>query len=648
MGHGSHYQHAGNPDKLHTSQMSRNRVILAICGLVCVISAGCSTETYTHWADADVQKMLHEDKQQTLGYQPVTVIDAPIPKGPVPNRAMAEIPATVIVPPQPSAVERQRIDSPHGPMGPELKWMRDWPAPKLEPELGVANVEGKAINHMRMGPPSPFTQIARLDLFKSLGYGIQHSRQYQTQLETLYETALTVTLQHHLLLEPQPFVTTSLQYVGGQADVTTRSALLATQTVGVNQPLPYGGQVSASALVQYVDALDHQSDETTIITPGVGVGIPGGEGSALQLAATVPLLRGAGTANLEPLIQSQRQLIYQVRAFENFRRGFVVSVASQYFRLLTSLQAVNDRRVNYDNSRDTLEQTEALFAADRINFLEVQRAQQEVLDAQTDLINAQASYEESVDSFKLVLGMPVEEDLEIVPVALEVPVPKMTAQEAIALAERYRLDLQTARDQIDDAHRQIGVAENGLLPDLNFNGSASIGNRLGTVANSIDGRTLAYNTGITLNLPVDRLAQRNTYRTALINFAQAQRSLVDQTETVKSAVRDNLRLIQAAELNLEIQRRGIDLAQRRLEYATDLLRLGQQSSSRDQVEAQESLLSAQDGFEQAKSDLQVNVLQFLQTTGTLRVDPHAGTLGQVLNQTDVSDDMDRENPSNNL
>jgi len=630
--------------------MIRNRVILAICGLVCVISGGCSTDTYRRWADADVQKMLHEDKQQTLGYQPVTVIDAPIPKSAVPSRALAQIPATTIVPPQPSAIEPQRADVPHGPLGPELKWMRDWPAPTLEPNLGVADVERRATDRMRLGPPSPFLHIERLDLFKSLGYGIQHSRQYQTQLETLYETALTVTLQHHLLLEPQPFATSSWEYNGGQADVATRSAMTATETVGVNQPLPYGGQVSASALVQFVDALNSQAVETSATSPGVEgtTETVGAEASELSLAGNIPLLRGAGTANLEPLIQSQRQLIYQVRAFENYRRGFVVTVASQYFRLLTSLQAVNDRRVNYNNSRDTLEQTEALFAADRINFLEVQRAQQEVLDAQTDLINAQASYEESVDSFKLVLGMPVEEQLEIVPVALDVPVPKMSAQEAIAVAERYRLDLQTARDQIDDAHRQIGVAENGLLPDLNLNASAAVGNRFGTPAKSLDSRTLSYSGGITLDLPVDRLAERNTYRTALINFAQAQRSLIDQTENVKSAVRDNLRLIQAAELNLEIQRRGIDLAQRRLEYATDLLRLGQQSSSRDQVEAQESLLSAQDGFEQAKSDLQVNVLQFLQTTGTLRVDPHAGTLGEVLNQTDVPDDLEQRNPLNNL
>ncbi len=338
--------------------------------------------------------------------------------------------------------------------------------------------------------------------------------------------------------------------------------------------------------------------------------------------------------NLEPLISAQRELTYQLRAFEDYRRSFAVNVASQYFRLLTGLQSVNDRRINYANAVATLDQTEALFAADRINFLEVQRAQQEVLDAQTDLITAQTVYEEAVDQFKLVIGMPMEEDLQIVPVALDVSVPTMGADEAIAVAEKYRLDLQTARDQIDDARRQIAVAENGLLPDVDLNASSSVGNRANTAARELDSRTLTYNAGITVNLPVDRLAQRNSYRTALINFAQAQRSLVDQTESVKAAVRSSLRQIRTAELNLAIQQRGIDLAQRRLDYSTELLKLGQVSSSRDLVEAQESLLEAQDGFEQAKADLQTNVLQFLQTTGTLRVDPHAGTLGRVLNQLD--------------
>ena len=82
--------------------------------------------------------------------------------------------------------------------------------------------------------------------------------QYQDQLETLYISgALTVTLQRHLLLEPQPFVTTGLNYDGRQGDgpiaadgVDLRSALNATVNAGGRQPLPYGGSVVASTLVQ--------------------------------------------------------------------------------------------------------------------------------------------------------------------------------------------------------------------------------------------------------------------------------------------------------------------------------------------------------------------------------------------------------------
>ena len=92
--------------------MTTKHVNFALLGLLCIISSGCSTDTYRHWADADVQKMLHESKQQTLGYQPVTVIDDPSPKMPAPGTALAEIPQTPIVPPQPPAIEPQRGNVP--------------------------------------------------------------------------------------------------------------------------------------------------------------------------------------------------------------------------------------------------------------------------------------------------------------------------------------------------------------------------------------------------------------------------------------------------------------------------------------------------------------------------------------------------------
>ena len=82
--------------------------------------------------------------------------------------------------------------------------------------------------------------------------------------------------------------------------------------------------------------------------------------------------------NLEPLISSERKLVYQVRAFEDFRRQFAINVARQYFNLINQQQSVQNRRLNYVSLASLTDRTQAIFDAapgNRVlNFLNVQRA----------------------------------------------------------------------------------------------------------------------------------------------------------------------------------------------------------------------------------------------------------------------------------
>jgi hypothetical protein len=68
-----------------------------------------------------------------------------------------------------------------------------------------------------------------------------------------------------------------------------------------------------------------------------------------------------------------------------------------------------------------------------------------------------------------------------------------------------------------------------------------------------------------------------------------------------------------------------------LEYSLELLRRGT-GNARDVTDAQSSLLSSQDSFSQARSDLQVQVLEFLKDSGTIRIDPSAGSIGRALDR----------------
>jgi outer membrane protein TolC len=352
----------------------------------------------------------------------------------------------------------------------------------------------------------------------------------------------------------------------------------------------------------------------------------------MVLRGSLPLLRGAGMVNLEPLVTEERSLVYQVRAFENFRRDFVINVAGQYFRLLNLQQSVLNRRLNYASYVTLTERSRALYSAGRVAFLELQRSLQELLTAQDRLISAQESYFAALDDFKLLLGMPTEQQLEIVPVELDVKLPKIGEGEAVELAFKYRLDLQTARDQTEDARRRVSNARNGLLPDLTLSGEGHLGNPTGTAASDLDSRTSRYTARLDLDLPVDRVAERNVYRRSLINVRAAQRDLEDLQDRVASDVRESLRLMQESQLTLQIQRQGIELAQRRLDNAYTLLRSGKSTSTRDLVEAQNSLLSSRDSYESARATLQINVLRFLRNSGTLRLDPAAGAIGHAMDR----------------
>ena len=56
--------------------------------------------------------------------------------------------------------------------------------------------------------------------------------------------------------------------------------------------------------------------------------------AAIILEADIPLLRGAGLAAREDLIQSERDLIYAARDFEEFRRQFLFDIAREFLDLV--------------------------------------------------------------------------------------------------------------------------------------------------------------------------------------------------------------------------------------------------------------------------------------------------------------------------
>ncbi len=197
----------------------------------------------------------------------------------------------------------------------------------------LANTPVMDLNNQPELPPFPSPPPAGktrsvFTLDDSFNYSLAHSRDYQLQKEDLFIAALNVALARHDF-EPQLFATTGAT-VSGQGEASDyASALSATQSLGVRQKLPTGGEVVATGLVNALQQIR---------------GTVGDAASAeVALSANLPLLRGAGVVAQENLIQTERSLIYQVRDFERFRRAFLVQVAGDYFSLVNQRAQVLNR-----------------------------------------------------------------------------------------------------------------------------------------------------------------------------------------------------------------------------------------------------------------------------------------------------------------
>src|SRR5690606_4262437 len=136
--------------------------------------------------------------------------------------------------------------------------------------------------------------------------------------------------------------------------------------------------------------------------------------------------------------------------------------------LLQQLAAIENTRKQLESLRRQLDRETALYRAGRIAEFRVNIVRNDLLSATPNLAGQREAYILALDRFKIRLGLPVSIPVVIVPSQLDIPEPDISLDGAVEAALAYRLDLQNARDRLDDALRAIRNARNQLLPDLDF------------------------------------------------------------------------------------------------------------------------------------------------------------------------------------
>src|ERR1051325_4993220 len=447
-----------------------------------------------------------------------------------------------------------------------------------------------------------------LSLEDALRIAIGNSRAYQTRKETLYLSGLALTRQRYEF-GPQLFGT-STGSLNRNSDKTQDARL--KSPVGVDQLLKTGAQLSG-AIANDITSFYVGSHTRSAV-------------SAMSVKLTQPLLRGAGSAIVaETLTQAERNVIYEVRGFSRFQTTFALdNVVVPYLRLLQQKDTVRNQYNSYQNAIKSRELSEALGFDGRVSRVQVDQARQRELDSRGAYLLAVERYRDVLDTYKSTLSLPLGVELQPDDKAIDDfkamgldPV-EVTEKDAYPPAVQQRLDLINEIDRFEDAQRKVKVFANALLPDLNLVSTASIDSRNPDYT-KFDWDNYRTSVGLTLNLPLDRLKERNDYRASFITFERQLRTLAQSLDDLRNDVRQGIRGLQLARETYEVQRRSVELANQRVESSDMLFQAGR-VQIRDLLDAQDAQVRAQNAFTQALIDYHATRLGLLRDLGVLNAD----------------------------
>jgi len=444
-----------------------------------------------------------------------------------------------------------------------------------------------------------------LDLVGALRLSQESGRDFLNAEEEYILSAIRLLIERHQW-GPRFFNDISAVVEGAGDDGDFDSALRVVNDLRVTKRLKSGGDVEARLLWQATEQLRE------------GASGDYEQSASLIFSGDIPLLRGAGPSARESLIQAERDLVYAARDFERFRREFLVEIAQDYFSLLEAKSSIANRKRNIRNLADLLRERVALEERGRISKFDVNNTLNDLGSALSSLNTQVDSYTRQLELFKIQLGIDIDKPVRVTRQVLDLSEPKITLAEAVDRAYRYRLDLQNRRDALDDSRRNVAIARNNILPDLDFSADLEVPTdpRVDEGQLNFSGEDLDYSVGVTFGLPLDREQERLRLRQSILNVERATRDLERFEDTIFVDARASVRAIEVARTNLRIAEQRVAITLRRQEEQRIK---ADEIATQERLDTETALLNALNDRDSAETDLRTSILEYLLATGQMRV-----------------------------
>jgi len=338
--------------------------------------------------------------------------------------------------------------------------------------------------------------------------------------------------------------------------------------------------------------------------------------TGVDTTLTQPLLRGFGKE-------------YNLSGFRSAEFGTRSARRSLYLRqvgtVLLTISAVYDVirqrelfQLNEESASRLRVHAYAANAKKKIgmaNQIDVYRAGIQQKQAEENMNTAREAYRSALDNLKILLSLPLDEEIEV-EAPLDYNLVRIAKEQAAKTALQNRVELDQAKDNIREAERLSRVAKHNIWPNLNLVLNYS---RFGIGENFGESTRFdqdSWNVGLVTSTDLARTVERVAFEQSLLNVQGAQRNYNLLRDEVVREVKRNFTNLRGSENSITIREEQIRQSKGQLELAQVKFKFGL-ANNFDLIDAETNLRNAQTNLLAAVIDYILGTTQLRAAMGTL-------------------------------
>lgn len=249
-------------------------------------------------------------------------------------------------------------------------------------------------------------------------------------------------------------------------------------------------------------------------------------------------------------------------------------VTTQFYNVYQKQKDLNNAREEYNNQKQNYDIIKNKVEADLVAKEELFQAEVNMATSESSVYSAEINYENAKDNFKILLGMPLDEDVMVLP-NTGINTIEVNSNDAVRYALEQRMEIRQKQITLEEDVFNIirAKAENEFKGSI----SARIGldALAGKIKNMYDSPTDNEQIGISLNIPIfDWGTKKARVKSSELAMESNQIDLDEQKKNITLEVRQICRNLPTLVRQIDIKKKSIENAEHTYEINLEKYRTG--------------------------------------------------------------------------